>query len=146
MHWFNDSLPFSTPPIQHPPLLPREFFRNRHRNVDAGIAMATPLAHEHPRPECARRSVAFLPQIQYVSLVRALRLDVPSGFTPMKKSSSGTLTAEQKADQDKRYGENHQYDYVIIGTGNATLTVGALLAHAGKKICILEAYDTEQNS
>src|SRR3989338_5844769 len=59
----------------------------------------------------------------------------------MKKSSSGALTAQQKAEQDQRYGENHQYDYVIIGTGSAALTVGALLAHAGKKICMLEAHD-----
>ena len=64
-----------------------------------------------------------------------------TGIDTMKKSSSGALTAQQKADQDQRYGESHRYDYVIIGTGNAALTVAALLAHAGKKICMLEAHD-----
>lgn len=59
----------------------------------------------------------------------------------MKKSSTGALTAEQHAAQDARYAEGHAYDYVIIGTGNAALTVGALLANAGKKICMLEYHD-----
>jgi len=60
----------------------------------------------------------------------------------MKQSSSGALTGEQKEKQNARYREGHIYDYVIIGTGNAALTVAALLAHAGKKICMLEAHDT----
>ncbi len=58
-----------------------------------------------------------------------------------KKSSTSALTAEQHAAQDKRYAEGHSYDYVIIGTGSAALTVGALLAHAGHKVCMLEAHD-----
>ncbi len=58
-----------------------------------------------------------------------------------KKSSTSALTKEQHAAQDRRYAENHQYDYVIIGTGSSALTVGALLAHAGYKICMLEAHD-----
>ena len=33
-----------------------------------------------------------------------------------KKTSTGALTKEQHAFQDKRYAEGHQYDYVIIGT------------------------------
>ena len=58
-----------------------------------------------------------------------------------KKSSTSALKPEQHAAQDKRYAEGHTYDYVIIGTGNSALTVGALLAHAGKKICMIEAHD-----
>ncbi len=58
-----------------------------------------------------------------------------------KKSSTSALTAEQHAAQDKRYAEGHEYDYVIIGTGSAALTVGSLLAHAGHKVCLLEAHD-----
>lgn len=58
-----------------------------------------------------------------------------------KKNSTGALTKEMKAAQDKRYQENHKYDYVIIGTGSAALTVGALLANAGYRICMLEAHD-----
>jgi phytoene dehydrogenase-like protein len=59
----------------------------------------------------------------------------------MKKSSTSALTPAQHEAQDKRYAEGHSYDYVIVGTGSAALTVGALLAHAGKKICMLEAHD-----
>ncbi|MBV8078601.1 MAG: NAD(P)-binding protein, partial [Planctomycetaceae bacterium] len=33
------------------------------------------------------------------------------------------------------------YDYVIIGSGMAGLTVGALLAKAGKTVCMLEAHE-----
>jgi all-trans-retinol 13,14-reductase len=58
-----------------------------------------------------------------------------------KKSSTTALTPEQHAEQDARYAEGHEYDYVIIGTGSAALAAGALLAHAGKKICMLEAHD-----
>lgn len=58
-----------------------------------------------------------------------------------KKSSTGALTPEQHAIQDALYAQNHQYDYVIVGTGSSALTVGALLAHAGYKICMLEAHD-----
>jgi phytoene dehydrogenase-like protein len=59
----------------------------------------------------------------------------------MKKSSTSALTPEQHAEQDKRYAQGHQYDYVIIGTGSSALTAAALLANAGKKICMLEAHD-----
>lgn len=59
----------------------------------------------------------------------------------MKKSSTSALTKEQHAAQDARYAEGHRYDYVIIGTGSSALTVGALLANAGKKVCLLEAHD-----
>lgn len=58
-----------------------------------------------------------------------------------KKSSTSALTPEQHAAQDARYAEGHAYDYVIIGTGNSALTAGALLAKAGKKVCMLEAHD-----
>ncbi|PJA45769.1 NAD(P)/FAD-dependent oxidoreductase [Candidatus Uhrbacteria bacterium CG_4_9_14_3_um_filter_50_9] len=58
-----------------------------------------------------------------------------------KKSSTTALTPEQHAAQDKRYQENHEYDYVIVGTGSSALTVGALLANAGKRVCMLEAHD-----
>jgi len=58
-----------------------------------------------------------------------------------KKSSTSALTQEQHAAQDARYTEGHSYDYVIIGTGSSALTVGALLAHAGYKICLIEAHD-----
>ena len=58
-----------------------------------------------------------------------------------KKSSTGALTNAQHAAQDARYAEHHNYDYIIIGTGSSALTVGALLAHKGYKICLLEAHD-----
>jgi phytoene dehydrogenase-like protein len=34
-----------------------------------------------------------------------------------------------------------KYDYLILGTGNSALTLGALLAHAGYRVCMLEAHD-----
>lgn len=55
--------------------------------------------------------------------------------------STGKLTEEQHAKQDEIYAQNNEYDYVIIGSGIAGLTVGALLANAGKKVCMLEAHD-----
>ena len=58
-----------------------------------------------------------------------------------KKSSTSALTEEDHKKQDALYKEGHEYDYVIIGTGNAALTVGALLANAGKKVCMLEMHD-----
>lgn len=58
-----------------------------------------------------------------------------------KKSSTGALTKEQHEVQDKRYLENHEYDYVIVGTGHASLVVGSLLANAGNKVCFLEYHD-----
>jgi phytoene dehydrogenase-like protein len=58
-----------------------------------------------------------------------------------KKSSTSALTPDQHAKQDKLYAEGHEYDYVIIGTGSSALTVGSLLANAGKKVCLLEYHD-----
>lgn len=58
-----------------------------------------------------------------------------------KKHSTTALTAEQKAAQDARYAEGHEYDYVIVGSGSSALTVGSLLANQGYKICLLEAHD-----
>lgn len=37
--------------------------------------------------------------------------------------------------------KNYKYDYLILGTGNSALTAAALLANAGKKVCMLEAHD-----
>ena len=37
--------------------------------------------------------------------------------------------------------EDFKYDYLFIGTGNSALTAAALLANAGKKVCMLEAHD-----
>lgn len=59
----------------------------------------------------------------------------------MEKHSTGALTADQRAEQDRIYNENHTYDYVIIGTGMSALSAGALLANAGYRICMLEAHD-----
>lgn len=58
-----------------------------------------------------------------------------------KKHSTGALSEERKNIQNDRYKEGHKYDYLIVGTGSAALTVGALLANAGYKICMLEAHD-----
>ncbi len=55
--------------------------------------------------------------------------------------STGALTKPQHEAQDAIYAEKHEYDYLIIGTGLAALTSGALLAKAGYKICMLEAHD-----
>lgn len=60
----------------------------------------------------------------------------------MKRGSSGALTKKQHQKQDAIYSQNNKYDYVIIGTGLSAITVGALLANAGKKVCLLEAHDT----
>lgn len=59
----------------------------------------------------------------------------------MTKRSTTALTPEQHAAQDARYAQNHEYDYIIVGSGSSALTVGSLLANAGHKICILEAHD-----
>lgn len=59
----------------------------------------------------------------------------------VKKSSTTALKAEDHARQDRLYATGHQYDFVIVGTGSAALTVGCLLAHAGHKICMVEAHD-----
>jgi len=63
----------------------------------------------------------------------------------MKKHSTGALRAEEKEAQDEKYrtlNDTHaEYDYVFIGTGNASLTCAALLAKSGARICMLEAHD-----
>lgn len=59
----------------------------------------------------------------------------------MERHSTGALTKEQHEQQDRVYRENHQYDYIIIGTGMAALSVAALLSHSGYRICMLEAHD-----
>ncbi|MFV9615142.1 MAG: phytoene desaturase family protein [Gammaproteobacteria bacterium] len=63
----------------------------------------------------------------------------------MKKFSSGALTREQKALQDENYRDRHaagvEYDYLVIGTGNAALTCASLLSNQGYKVCMLEAHD-----
>ncbi len=66
-----------------------------------------------------------------------------NGFplTFVKKHSTGKLTKDQHALQDKVYAQGYMYDYVIMGTGMSALSIGALLAHAGKKVCMLEAHD-----
>ncbi|MBI5135107.1 NAD(P)/FAD-dependent oxidoreductase [Candidatus Uhrbacteria bacterium] len=59
----------------------------------------------------------------------------------MKHHSTGALTPEQRAAQDARFKEGREYDYLFIGTGNSALTCAALLANAGKRVCMLEAHD-----
>lgn len=55
--------------------------------------------------------------------------------------STGALSQSRHEEQDRRYGEGHQYDYIIIGTGMGALSAAALLAKAGSRICMLEAHD-----
>lgn len=59
----------------------------------------------------------------------------------MRLHSTGALEAERHAEQDARYAEGHDYDYVVIGSGISGLTVAALLANAGRRVCVLEAHD-----
>ncbi|MEK7483111.1 MAG: NAD(P)/FAD-dependent oxidoreductase [Planctomycetota bacterium] len=60
----------------------------------------------------------------------------------MKKHSTGALTPADVERQNQRYQENHDYDYIIIGSGMSALTVAALLAKKQYKVCLLEAHDT----
>jgi all-trans-retinol 13,14-reductase len=57
------------------------------------------------------------------------------------RHSTSALSKEEHKTQDKLYAEEHEYDYLIIGTGSAALTAGSLLANAGHKICMLEYHD-----
>ncbi len=57
------------------------------------------------------------------------------------KFSTGTLNPERRESQNNRYWEGHKYDFIIIGSGMAALTFAANAAHAGYKVCILEAHD-----
>ena len=59
-----------------------------------------------------------------------------------KTNSTAALTEEDHRRQDELYIQSHEYDYFIIGSGNAALTVGSLLANQGYKVCIAEAHDT----
>ena len=63
----------------------------------------------------------------------------------MKKFSSGALSKEKKALQEQTYRDRQaagvEYDYLVIGTGNAALTCASLLSNQGYKICMLEAHD-----
>lgn len=59
----------------------------------------------------------------------------------MKTHSTGALTPEDHARQDALYRSNPRYDVVVIGTGMAAITVAALLAGAGRRVCMLEAHD-----
>src|SRR6185436_8520804 len=58
-----------------------------------------------------------------------------------KSPSTGALTPEAKAAEDRLYESNPRYDILIIGTGMAALTLGALLAKSGQRVCMLEAHD-----
>lgn len=58
-----------------------------------------------------------------------------------KKSSTGALTPEQHAAQDAIYNQGYSYDYLFIGAGHSALVAAALLANAGKKVCVLEYHD-----
>lgn len=58
-----------------------------------------------------------------------------------KSHSTGALSPEQKARQDCLYASAPSYDVVIVGTGMAALSVAALLARAGWRVCMLEAHD-----
>lgn len=54
------------------------------------------------------------------------------------KHSTSALSKEDHEKQDKLFAQGNEYDYLIIGTGSAALTVGALLANKGYTICMLE--------
>lgn len=59
----------------------------------------------------------------------------------MKAKSTGALTPEAHQRQDSLYQSNPKYDVVIVGTGMAAISVAALLARAGWRVCMLEAHD-----
>jgi phytoene dehydrogenase-like protein len=58
-----------------------------------------------------------------------------------KSPSTGALKREAKERQDRLYESNPRYDTLVIGTGMAALTVAALLAESGQRVCMLEAHD-----
>lgn len=59
----------------------------------------------------------------------------------MKRRSTGALSPEQRQAQEARYDADRVYDVVIVGSGMSALCVGSLLAHAGQRVCMLEAHD-----
>lgn len=59
----------------------------------------------------------------------------------MTKISTGVLSKEQHDQQNNVYQQNHEYDFVIIGTGMSSLVLGSLLADTGHRVCLLEAHD-----
>jgi phytoene dehydrogenase-like protein len=59
----------------------------------------------------------------------------------MREHSSGALSAAERGRQDARYREGHRYDTLVVGSGMSALALSALLAHAGERVCILEAHD-----
>lgn len=59
----------------------------------------------------------------------------------MVTHSTGALTPEAHRQQDERYAAGHRYDVLVIGTGMAALTLAALLAQSGRRVCMLEAHD-----
>lgn len=58
-----------------------------------------------------------------------------------RRHSTGALKPEQHSEQDRIFASQPNYDVVIIGTGMAALSLGALLARAGWRVCLLEAHD-----
>lgn len=59
----------------------------------------------------------------------------------MTRHSTGALSPAQHDEQERLYASRPEYDAVIVGTGMAALAVGALLAQAGWRVCMLEAHD-----
>ncbi|MDP2624911.1 MAG: NAD(P)/FAD-dependent oxidoreductase [Candidatus Peregrinibacteria bacterium] len=57
------------------------------------------------------------------------------------KHSTGALSDEQRENQNQRYKEGNEYDYVIVGTGSAAITSASLLANVGHRVCMVEAHD-----
>ncbi|MBT9588079.1 NAD(P)/FAD-dependent oxidoreductase [bacterium] len=55
--------------------------------------------------------------------------------------STGALSAEQRQAQQRLYDSHPDYDVVVIGTGMAAISLAALLAQAGRRVCMLEAHD-----
>ncbi len=58
-----------------------------------------------------------------------------------RRHSTGALSPTRRQEQEARYASRPNYDVLIVGTGMAALSLGALLAHSGRKVCLLEAHD-----
>lgn len=74
--------------------------------------------------------------LSFLKNIKELTLDILH-----TRHSTGALSSEQKNSQYSMYDPSLKYDFVIVGTGMAALTLGALLAFLGYKICMLEAHD-----